>query len=139
VPVNERHPAGAGTSDKSKVAVLVVRGTRHVVRAAVLRNGSSPATEFYESLEDRFRDAYLIRLRRFAHTGKLLAPHQLNALEDGLFEFKLSEGPRLIAYHAGRRERGLVILTHRFIKKSAKTPKGEIERARSIRDEIEGT
>lgn len=123
----------------SKVRPLEVRGTRHVVRAGVLGDGSSPATEFFDSLEERFRDAYLVRLKKFANTGTLLAPRQLNALEDGIFEFKLSEGPRLLAYHAGRRERGLVVVTHGFVKKSAKTPPGEIARARWIRDEIEGT
>lgn len=123
----------------SKVNGLVVRGVRHEVRAAVLRDGSSPATEFYEALEERFRDAYLVRLRKFADTGKLQAPRQLNSLGDGLIEFKLAEGPRLLAYHAGKRQQGLVVLTHGFWKKSVRTPRQEIERARRIREEVEGT
>ncbi|HEU0131801.1 MAG TPA: type II toxin-antitoxin system RelE/ParE family toxin [Mycobacteriales bacterium] len=109
-----------------------------MVRAAVLADGSSPASEFYEALEERFRDAYLVRLRKFADTGTLLAPQQLNALGDGLIEFKLSEGPRLVAYHAGKRERGLVVVTHGFVKKGRRTPPGEIARAKAIRVLMEG-
>ncbi|MDQ1712368.1 MAG: hypothetical protein QOE45_1818 [Frankiaceae bacterium] len=108
-----------------------------LLRAAVLADGSSPATEFFDGLDQRFRNAYLVRLRRFADTGTL-APRQINALEDGLFEFKLAEGPRLVAYHAGRRRRGLVVLTHGFVKKSPRTPRTEIDRARRIRQEVEG-
>jgi phage-related protein len=136
LPRHLRIAGGAGNSDKTKVEVLVVAGERHTLRAAVLADGSSPASEFFAALEPTSRRALNYRLERFAETGRLPAPWQVNALEDGLFELKLSDGSRLVAYHAGFRQRGLVVLTHGFVKKSPKTPRAEIERAKRIREEV---
>lgn len=120
-----------------KPDALELRGARHRIVAAVVGDGRSPATEYIRGLPNDRQDALLVRMRHYADTGTLKVPQQLNHLGDGLMEFKLSEGPRVIFYHAGRRDRGLVILTHGFTKKSQKTPAVEIQRAKEIRSEVE--
>ena len=108
----------------------------HVLRAAEWLEGDEPRCEFavfWETLPTAHQNNMLVRFKRFANTGTLQTPRQLRTLEGGLFEFKHSDGPRILAYHAGQRARGLVILTHGFIKKSDKTPPNQINRAATIR------
>ncbi len=56
-------------------------------------------------------------------------------LEDGIFELRLYVFDKiariLYFYHKG----GKIIITHGFVKKSQKTPKKEIEKAKELRDE----
>ena len=103
-----------------------------------MASGDSPASVYIRQLPSARQDALLVRMKRYANTGALRVPLQLNVLRDGLLEFKLSEGPRVIFYHAGQRSKGLVVLTHGFTKKTKKTPPGEIARALNIREEVEG-
>jgi phage-related protein len=99
-------------------------------------NNRVPMIEFLESLSVKERAKIiasidkLIELRNHGIQPKTtLSKH----LDDGIFELRVSFANRisrsLYFYEAGQQ----VIFTHGFIKKSQKTPKNEIDRARSIR------
>jgi phage-related protein len=59
--------------------------------------------------------------------GKFFDPEKFGDLGGGLFEFKSFHIRMPFAY--AKSERGLILITHGFIKKKAKTPKEEIARA----------
>jgi phage-related protein len=69
-----------------------------------------------------------------ADAGKLWNERKFKHLEgsEQIFEFKVDDGRVLCFFFIGQR----VILTHGFSKKSAKTPKGEIERAEKLKAEF---
>jgi|ERR1043165_6920193 phage-related protein len=73
-------------------------------------------------------------IARTAEHGPPRDEEQCRALEgdraEGLFEFKTRGGVRVLWFYD--RER-IIICTHGFIKKSQKTPPGEIERAQLIK------
>jgi len=63
--------------------------------------------------------------------GKIFNEQKFKHLTDSdqLFEFKADQGRVLCFFFVGKR----VILSHGFLKKSDKTPKGEIERAENMK------
>ncbi len=65
-----------------------------------------------------------------AERGRIRNKEKCRSLEDGIFEFK--GGCLRIAWFWD--EENLIICTHGFVKKRQKTPPGEIDRARRIRD-----
>ena len=131
-PMNDLHRSLA----VSKLVRLTVIGRRHHLVAAIIED-ESPATLFFNSLREDEQSGYLERLRRFADTGTLLVPLQLNDLRAGIREFKMTTR-RILFYHADQRAAGLVILTHGFSKRQQLTPRTEIDRALWIRQQIEG-
>lgn len=64
---------------------------------------------------------------------KLHNPEKFGDLGGGLYEFKSFQIRMPFAY--AKTERGLILITHGFIKKKNKTPKDEIARAWRIFDE----
>lgn len=56
-------------------------------------------------------------------------------LEDGIFELRIVQGSDIIRvmYSIAVGER--VILTHGFVKKTQRTPRSEIDRAKSLRED----
>lgn len=72
--------------------------------------------------------AKLIALFRIAGDhGKFCNPEKFGDLGDGLYEFKSFQIRMPFAY--ARSERGLILITHGYIKKKDKTSKERIERA----------
>lgn len=71
--------------------------------------------------------------RLVAETGKSQNPEKYGVLGDRLFEFKSFQIRMPFAY--ARNERGVIVVTHGFIKKRDKAPKEEIERAWRIFEE----
>jgi phage-related protein len=65
--------------------------------------------------------------------GKFHNPEKFGGLGDGLYEFKSFQIRMPFAY--AKNERGLILITHGFIKKKDKTPKEEITRAWRIYNE----
>jgi phage-related protein len=59
--------------------------------------------------------------------GKFHNPEKFGDLGNGLYEFKSFQIRMPFTYARG--ERGLILITHGFVKKKDKTPKGEIARA----------
>jgi len=65
--------------------------------------------------------------------GRFFNPEKFGDLGGGLFEFKSFYIRMPFAY--AKNERRLILITHGFIKKKAKTPKEEIARAWRIYEE----
>ena len=109
---------------------FVCNGSWGTVRYAVQANGKMLADEFIRGLEVRDQRKLAVRFVRMAEDGQIRNPEQFKKVVDDIFEFK-SFQIRIGCFQVGR----TWFLTHGFVKKQAKWPKPEIERARRIRKE----
>ncbi|MFP3938528.1 MAG: type II toxin-antitoxin system RelE/ParE family toxin [Phycisphaerae bacterium] len=69
-------------------------------------------------------------LERYSHSGRIWNQRQFRKLDKGVWEFKRGQC-RLLCYRDG----STIALTHGFLKKSAKCPRREIDRAVRIASE----
>ena len=97
--------------------------------------GAAPAADFINSLDIKM-SAKIYRLRMMiAENGPELREPYSKHLGDGIFELRAKVGSNatrvLYFFFAGRR----VIVTNGFTKKTQKTPKAEINKARAYREE----
>lgn len=100
-----------------------------------LPDGSEPVKEFLDSLDVKMRAKMLWTIQLLEVNGIELREPYSKALEDGIFELRAKVGSDisrvLYFFVVGHK----VILTNGFIKKSAKTPSGEKEKAKRYRAE----
>jgi phage-related protein len=99
-------------------------------------NGKVAMIDFLDSLSIKERAkifAYIEKLVELKSSGIQPKENLSKYLEDGIFELRVSLENRISRsfyfYEAERR----IIFTHGFVKKEQKTPKTEIEKAKSIR------
>ncbi len=101
-------------------------------------DGTEPAKDFLLSLDEKMRAKLLFLLDILTDNGPELREPYSKHLGDGIFELRAKTGTDLsrVLYFfiVGRR----IVLTNGFIKKTAKTPAGEIERAKRYRAEFLG-
>lgn len=104
-------------------------------------NGRVPMIEFLNSLAVVERAKVLASIEKLVELKNGGIPPKENLskhLEDGIFELRVSFYNRisrsLYFYEAGRQ----LIFTHGFIKKTQTTPKGEIAKAKAIRQSRRG-
>lgn len=109
---------------------VVVRGTMRTIEYATCSNGSKPAKEFVENLNDSDLRKLMTLFRRMADTGKIFNREQFKQVEDKIFEFKRFQ-IRVGCFQLEHRW----LLTHGFIKKGDRWPASELERAKRIREE----
>jgi hypothetical protein len=109
---------------------VVVRGTARTIAYAVCSDGSMPAKEFVEGLDDSDQRKLDTLFRRLADTGKIFNREQFKLVEGEIFEFKRHQ-VRVGCFQIETRW----LLTHGFVKKRDKWPKAELERANRIRSE----
>ena len=109
---------------------IVARGNLRTIEYAVRANGSMPAKDFIEGLDDRELRRLDTLFRRMADTGRIHNNEQFKQVEVKIYEFKRHQ-IRLGCFQVGDRWR----LTHGFVKKSPKWPKSEIARAKQIMQE----
>ncbi len=100
--------------------------------------GRVPVAEFFDSLSvgDRARVVRLIRL--LAHYGVLLKEPYTRQVRGKLRELRIVEkggGVRILYFGEARRT---FVLLHGFIKKTARTPTGDIEIAQKRMDDYLG-
>jgi phage-related protein len=100
-----------------------------------LPDGSEPAKEFILSMDLKMRAKLLRTVQLLADNGPALREPSSKPLGDGIFELRAKVGSDisrvLYFFVIGRR----IILTNGFVKKTSKTPKGEIDRAKRYRAE----
>lgn len=105
-----------------------------------LPNGDKPAKDFILGLDKKMRAKLLRTIETLEDKGNQLREPYSKHLNDGIFELRAKIGSdisRVMYFFVINHE---IILTHGFIKKSQKTPKGEIERAQKYRkDYLERT
>ncbi|MEV6863279.1 hypothetical protein AB0M44_20020 [Streptosporangium subroseum] len=112
-----------------------------MIEAARTIAGECRADAFIKKLEasrarrdaERLADI-LVRFERYAITGSLAIPRELNDLRDGIKEIKAGD-VRLPFFDVPKSSTGAIRLTSGFIKKSWRTPRGYIDEAIWVRRE----
>ena len=98
-------------------------------------NGEEPAKDFLISLDSKIRAKLARAISRLQKNGTELREPFSKHLENGIFELRVSFSSNtsrvLYFFFAGRN----VILTNGFIKKTQKTPRSEIEKAKRYRED----
>lgn len=107
-----------------------------VVEFYEVQNGERPAEEFLNELDTKMRSKLVMTLKVLQEKGNGLREPYSKHLEDGIFEVRGKVGTDisrvLYFFYFG----GKIILTNGFIKKSQKTPRGEIEKAKAYRKDF---
>ena len=98
-------------------------------------NGDIPAEAFLESLESKMKAKMTRAISALQEHGNELREPYSKHLTDGIFELRAQIGSdisrALYFFVIGKQ----VVITHGFIKKTQKTPSGEIARAKTYRNE----
>lgn len=100
------------------------------------KDGSMPAKDFILSLDEKLRAKTLRNINLLAKVGTALREPESSKLDDGIFEIRTKVGTNLTRvlyfFYIGKK----AVLTNGFVKKTQKTPKREIEKAKSYRDDF---
>lgn len=99
----------------------------------VRKNGRSPIRDYLSSLSTRHRVKVLRSIQLLEEFGPDLGMPHVRHLEDGIFELRTQFGNnifRTIFFHWYENK---LVLTHGFTKKTQKTPRSEIEKAKMYR------
>ena len=98
-------------------------------------NETAPALEFIEGCEIKMQAKILSHLEILQQRGYELREPYSKPLEDGIFELRTKQGSNisrvLYFFFVGKK----IVLTNGFIKKTQKTPKSEIEKAKKYRQD----
>lgn len=96
-------------------------------------DGTEPAKDFLLSLDKKMRAKMLRTIKLLQMNGNKLREPESKELDEGIMELRAKVGSDisrvLYFFVVGRK----AILTNGFIKKTQKTPKAEIERAKRYR------
>ena len=91
---------------------------------------------FILSLDEKLRAKTLRNISLLAKVGTALREPESSKLDDGIFEIRTKVGTNLTRvlyfFYIGKK----AVLTNVFVKKTQKTPKREIEKAKSYRDDF---
>lgn len=98
-------------------------------------NGDIPVEEFLLGLNIKMRAKLIGIMKILQEKGNLLREPYSKHLDDGIFELRGKVGSDIsrvlyFFYYDGK-----IILTSGFVKKTKKTPKAEIDRAKAYRDD----
>lgn len=96
----------------------------------ILPNGRVPVKEYINSLDAKLASKTLRSIGLLEACGHMLGEPESKHLGDGIFELRTVMGNNAgrVLYFFMVDDR--VVLTHGFVKKTRKTPRGEVERAR---------
>jgi phage-related protein len=112
---------------------VAYQGAVFAIAFAREKSGACSACEFFDEL-NLLDKAKLMALFQIAGDhGKFHNPEKFGDLGDGLYDFKSFQIRMPFVY--AKNERGLILITHGFIKKRDKAPKEEITRAWRIYNE----
>ena len=96
-------------------------------------NGEQPAREFILSLDKKMIAKMLDTIKLLQDNGYQLREPYSKHIDDGIFELRAKVGSNisrvLYFFYVGEN----IILTNGFIKKTQKTPRSEIEKAKKYR------
>ena len=98
-------------------------------------NGSCPTAEFLDSLEEKMKAKVLRTIMLLEQNGNDLREPYSKYLEDDIFELRIKQSSnisRVLYFFAVGNK---IIITHGFIKKTKRTPKPELLRAKKYRTE----
>jgi len=112
---------------------IAYKGSAFTIAFAREKNDTCPGCEFFDQLGLTDQAKLMALFRIAGDQGNFHNPEKFGDLGGGLFEFKSFQIRMPFAY--AKSERGLILITHGFIKKTDKTSKEEIERAWRIYEE----
>lgn len=96
-------------------------------------DGSEPAKEFIQSLEIKMRAKMIRTIELLEKNGNLLREPESKLIEDGIFELRAKVGSDISRVMYFFTDGQKAILTNGFIKKTQKTPRAEIKKAKRYR------
>ena len=112
---------------------IVVRGNQRTIEYAIRTNGSMPAKEFIESLDESDQRKMAALFDRMAQHGNAPNPTQFKPVRGKIFEFKKHQ-IRVFCFRKDDRW----ILTNGYKKKRNKLDRAEVDRAeRIMREHLE--
>ena len=98
-------------------------------------NGKQPVADFLDSLDDKMAAKMISLMEILEEKGPELRLPYSRALEDGIFELRCKVGSNisraLYFFYVGR----TIVVTNGFVKKTQKTPPGEIRLAKERRED----
>lgn len=98
--------------------------------------GDRPAQEFLDSLDPKMFARTARAVEMLAVNGNNLREPYSKPVEDGIFELRTQAGNDisrvLFFFFTGKK----IVLTNGFIKKTQKTPKAEVEKAKKYRSDF---
>lgn len=109
---------------------VVARGSLRTIAYATGANGSMPAKDLIEGLDESDQRKIAALFQRMADQGKVANREQFKKVEDDLFEFKKHQ-TRVFCFRRGN----TWFLTNGYRKKKKKLDPSEVARARRIRGE----
>lgn len=99
------------------------------------RGGQCPIQEFLDSLDVKMRAKALLMVALLREHGANLRLPYSKQLEDGIFELRAKQGSNitrlLYFFFAGKK----AVLTNGFVKKTQKTPRAQIQKAKEYRSD----
>lgn len=98
-------------------------------------DGTCPVEEFLDSLDVKMRAKVVMGLSLLRRNGPLLREPYSKSLGDGIFELRTQQAnniTRVLYFFFDGRQ---IIMTNGFVKKTRRTPPGEIALAKRYRDE----
>ena len=98
-------------------------------------NGTAPAKDFIDGQDAQAQAAMVAGIEALEEHGPRLPGGKTKKLTKHLFELKVKQNKRefRILYFCAPKVRRLIVLTSGFVKKTQKTPKGEIATAERLR------
>ena len=96
-------------------------------------NGSKPVGQFIRTLPSRMKAKVIGDLELLEEYGNLAREPLSKHLEDGIFELRSKTGTDTVRILYFFEENQIIIATNGFAKKQEKTPRSEIELAKSRR------
>ena len=115
--------------------IFAHKGKVLAVEFAIRINGESPASDFYDELDDRDKAKLLKLFETIGEHGQIRNKEKFKHIEgtNNFFVFK-SFQIRMPCFRFGYS----FVVTHGYIKKADKMPPAELKRAEMIKDEHEG-
>ncbi|MBP3197899.1 MAG: type II toxin-antitoxin system RelE/ParE family toxin [Butyrivibrio sp.] len=98
-------------------------------------DGSKPLGEFVKSLNVKMKAKVVANLHLLEEYGNLAREPLSKELEDGIFELRTIEGNDIVRILYFFDKGKIIIATNGFVKKKQKTPRSEIDLAKSRRSD----
>lgn len=98
-------------------------------------NGDIPAEEFLDGLNIRMKTKLVGLIKILQEKGNLLREPYSKPLGDGIFELRCKVGNDISRVLYFFYYNGKIIMTNGFVKKTRKTPRAVINRAKAYRDD----
>jgi phage-related protein len=98
-------------------------------------NGDIPVEEFLDGLNIRMKTKLVGLIKILQEKGNLLREPYSKPLGDGIFELRCKVGNDISRVLYFFYYNGKIIMTNGFVKKTRKTPRAVIDRAKAYRDD----